>query len=400
MTGLMKTKKLLLAVLAIGAAAYLGGGGTFASFSAETSNNGSSVSSGTLTMSNKVNAATACMSTDINSTQNNVNPNCNALFALTNVAPGIAAGSAKLTIQNTGSIDATKLFSVSASYVNASLTTALPNGVSSGTTLAVSPLEGAVGIGDTIRVIYGPNSQDFVTTAASAAGTSSITVTAQTANALNFNPTAGDPLCHKLLFYVQETGTGTNYCWYGVSVTTAMCAIPFSANLNAGLSTGGPISSIVVASLNGNIAAGDTLTIAEGSFSQTVVVATGNNYFASPGSTPVPTTITVNSFTPNHNYTTAAVVTDATTLVTLKPLTATNISNFDTSHGPVSGPIPLYPVTSNGVADPNSPIVLARNGNPGYQRTFQVGVYLPDPGNQNFLQGLQSTFGLTFHLDQ
>src|SRR5665213_3849400 len=119
MTRVVKTKKLLLAVLAIGAAAYLGGGGTFASFSAEASNNGSSVSSGTLTMSNKVNSATACMSTDVNSTQNNVNPNCNALFALTNVAPGIAAGSAKLTIQNTGSIDASKLFSVAASYVNA-----------------------------------------------------------------------------------------------------------------------------------------------------------------------------------------------------------------------------------------------------------------------------------------
>ena len=37
-----------------------------------------------------------------------------------------------------------------------------------------------------------------------------------------------------------------------------------------------------------------------------------------------------------------------------------------------------------------------------YTRTFQVGVYFPAPAgtNQNALQGLASTFGLTWHVDQ
>jgi hypothetical protein len=35
-------------------------------------------------------------------------------------------------------------------------------------------------------------------------------------------------------------------------------------------------------------------------------------------------------------------------------------------------------------------------------RTFQVGLFFPAPSgaNQNTLQGLASTFGLTWHMDQ
>jgi hypothetical protein len=37
-----------------------------------------------------------------------------------------------------------------------------------------------------------------------------------------------------------------------------------------------------------------------------------------------------------------------------------------------------------------------------YSRTFYVGLYLPVPAGtpQNQLQGLSSTFGLTWHIDQ
>ena len=106
---LRELKGLLLFVMAIGVAVYFGGGATFASFSAETTNVGSSAASGTLTMSDQVNAGTACLSAN-GASQNNVNAACAAALALTNVAPGVYGGTAQITVQNTGSIDASKFY--------------------------------------------------------------------------------------------------------------------------------------------------------------------------------------------------------------------------------------------------------------------------------------------------
>src|SRR5579885_1285899 len=93
-----QAKKILLAVMAVGAAAtFLGYDGTFATFSAETSNTGSSLSSGTLTMSDQVNSGTVCLSAN-GATQNNVNPSCSAVLSLTNVAPGVYGGVAQVTV--------------------------------------------------------------------------------------------------------------------------------------------------------------------------------------------------------------------------------------------------------------------------------------------------------------
>src|SRR5471030_337651 len=94
-------KQCLLGLMLLGAVTYFGGGGTFASFSAETSNAGSSISSGTLTMSDQVNTGGLCLTTNATSA-NNVNPACAAALTLPNVAPGTPAGTAKISIQNTG----------------------------------------------------------------------------------------------------------------------------------------------------------------------------------------------------------------------------------------------------------------------------------------------------------
>ena len=144
-------KGLLLFFMLIGAAAYFGGGTTLASFSAETTNPGSAVSSGTLTMSDQVNTGTACLSAG-GTPQNNVNPACAAVLALTNVAPGVYGGVAQVTVQNTGSIDASKLY-FWAPPVNATLNGALTSG-NAVTTLTVTPLEGTVTSGDAI--VYVP----------------------------------------------------------------------------------------------------------------------------------------------------------------------------------------------------------------------------------------------------
>ncbi len=64
------------------------------------------------------------------------------------------------------------------------LTTALTNGVSSGTSLAVAALPAAIPSGSTIQVGFGTNqTQVFITTALALQGATSISVTAQNANA-------------------------------------------------------------------------------------------------------------------------------------------------------------------------------------------------------------------------
>jgi hypothetical protein len=47
-------------------------------------------------------------------------------------------------------------------------------------------------------------------------------------------------------------------------------------------------------------------------------------------------------------------------------------------------------------------VQLNHFGSGTYSRTFKVGVYVPAPAgiNQNPLQGLQSSFGITWHIDQ
>jgi hypothetical protein len=88
------------------------------------------------------------------------------------------------------------------------------------------------------------------------------------------------------------------------------------------------------------------------------------------------------------------------TLATLNSSNAaTTIGAFGTNHNALTGKIDLAPVTSNGVlATSGTP--LAATGEAG-ARTFEIALYLPKlTSNQNALQGLQSTFGLTWHIDQ
>jgi len=79
-------------MMAIGAAAYFGFSGTFANFQAETANNGSTISSGTLTMNNQVNTNGACFSYT-SASADNVNAGCDAPFATKR--PGTAKTSAR-----------------------------------------------------------------------------------------------------------------------------------------------------------------------------------------------------------------------------------------------------------------------------------------------------------------
>ncbi|MCU1430829.1 MAG: hypothetical protein JWL83_4829, partial [Actinomycetia bacterium] len=369
-------KGLLLFFMAIGAAAYFGGSGTFASFSAETTNTGGAVSSGTLTMSDQVNTGSACLTANA-VTQNNVNGACGAVLALTNVAPGAFGGIAQVAIQNTGSLDASKFY-FWAPPVNATLSAGLSLGVAP-PSLAVTPLEGTVASGDAIVVSYGTHTQTFAASAAASGGSTAISVASQAADFsypagtivtdtssntgsnntdcydkttttpgtpsatkgsdLNFNPIAGNPFCNTALIYVQETTGNRNYCWLGKGTgsATGMCVAPISVNLTSALTMTGPILSLPVAGLNGNVSSGDSIVVTSGSNTQTFT-ASASAYIGA-------TAIAVNSLTPNFAYPTTSVVTDASTLASLNADTTDTIRNFDTAHNTI-GKIQLFPVTA------------------------------------------------------
>ncbi len=454
---LRNAKRALLALMLIGGAAYLGLSGTFANFQAETSNNGDSISSGTLTMNNQVNTNTACLSANAPSADN-INSRCDSAFSITNVSPGTFASTnvAKIVVTNTGSIDGSKLY-LYASQPNGKLATQITSG-NAVTTISLTSsnptgFEGSVATSDSIVVSYAGHSQTFTASApatggaTSNGGATSISVTSQTASytfpvgstvtdtsgnttasntdcydaqtttggtpgstygtQLNFNPLTGNPFCGSVLMWVQEvTGGGQTYCWFGkgstwssgssyTEDTNGLCVAPIY-DTTTGIS--GTITSIPLASpLNGNVHAGDTITVTQGTNTQNFTAsATTETYGA--------TSISVNSTAVGTAFTSGAVVTDPTAQTSLNSNASTdNVSAFDTAHHLAAGKLELFPVTTNGHTDTTSGAAELTHYNTGtYTRTFYVGLYLPAPGgsNQNALQGLASTFGLTWHMDQ
>lgn len=101
-------KKILVSMTVVGAVSCFTITGTFAVLNSETRNARGTISSGTLTFSNKVNTNTACYSYGAGSTAN-ANPNCDALFQNTTLMyPGTAA-TQRVTITNDGSLGSTTL---------------------------------------------------------------------------------------------------------------------------------------------------------------------------------------------------------------------------------------------------------------------------------------------------
>jgi hypothetical protein len=447
---LNRTKKSLAVLMLVGALSYFVLGGTFANFQAETSNNGSSVSSGTLTMNNQLNSATACLSANAASADN-INTGCDAAFAVTNVGPGTIdpTQTAKIVVTNSGSIDASKLYLL-ASQPSGKLQTQLTSGATGVTSIALTTtnpvgFEGSIATSDSIVVSYGGKSQTFTASAPVSGGATSIpissatigantfpagstvtdtnsnttasntdcydsktatggTVGASAGTALNFNPTAGNPFCGSVLMWIQEISGANSYCWFGKGSSfstggedaNGRCVAPISVT-TSGIS--GTITSIPLTggvTLNGNVKVGDGITVTQGTHTQTFTASTAATFGA--------TSIAVNSTAVGSAFTAGAVVTNTGAMGQLNPNLATdNISAFQIAHHLLSGKIELYPVSGNGTLDTTSGAAELTHFNSGtYTRTFYVGLYLPVPtgSNQNAIQGLASTFGLTWHMDQ
>lgn len=433
------SKAVLMFLMAAGIASYFGGAGTFAGFTAETTNPNDSLASGTLTLRNNV--STNCDSS-VGESNNNVNANCNVALAFTNQEPGVYTGTATVTLSNTGSLPASKL------YLWAPFANGVINGTNGGTgstaigttitTLNLSAsghgpagLEGTIAGGDLVVVTSGSGSQTFkVGAAGAAAGSTSIPIvnnvtypnvstiaiaqyatvadqssdtTAANTNCYDtqqtvytFNPTTNNPLCSATLLYVQETTGGKNYCWYGSGhgSATGMCDAPISTHpTGLGTSANQTIAAgtYAVTAITGNIKSGDTIAFTEGANQVTCPASAA--YYLGVSSIAVGACTLVSGA--NGAFDNNATVTDTTTLATLASDTSDTISQFDINKNP-NGKIELTPVSSNGSA-PGTGTDLASGGS----RTFVVGVIIPGPAaSQNQLQGLKSTFGLTWHIDQ
>ena len=98
-------RKLLLTVAGASAALALSGGGTFASFTASTSNDANTFETGTLLLTNTV-GETTCFSTAAEAATDTNTASCAALFDVPIEKPG-DSGSATVTLANAGSVDGT-----------------------------------------------------------------------------------------------------------------------------------------------------------------------------------------------------------------------------------------------------------------------------------------------------
>ena len=148
--------------------------------------------------------------------------------------------------------------------------------------------------------------------------------------------------------------------------------------------------------LNGNVKVGDQILVTQGTNKQTFTAATAAQTYGATSIAVTPRSVVTSPFT------SGAVVTNtsAQTLARLE-LATDNVTAFQTAHHLSRGRLELFPLSNNGAIDNVSGAAELTHMNSGtYTRTFYVGVYLPVPGgsNQNAIQGLSSTFGLTWHM--
>jgi hypothetical protein len=118
-----KRKWVLTIAVAIAALAAMGSG-SYASYSAQTTNPSNKFATGALVLTNTKQGGSACLSTAGGATDNNVNNACDTLFNLTVKKPGDSA-TVNLTVQNSGSLAATifKVFSSACADSNAATET-------------------------------------------------------------------------------------------------------------------------------------------------------------------------------------------------------------------------------------------------------------------------------------
>jgi len=243
-----KTKRYLMLLVAVGLIAVAAGGsGTFATFSAETANNGNYFATGTLFLHATKQGGTACKS-ELDSGNSNIGANgCDLLFNVSQLTAG-QTQTVNLQLTNAGSINATTIkFALGSACVDEKPTIGITSGISSGvvTTIPLSTvLNQALVAGTQIDVTDGINTDTFTVATNAPSGASSITVTGTSGTTytagskVKVTATFGAAnLCSGLQFYIQEKGvswTPDEQCVFGGGALTT-CA--FGAQTVTGITT-------------------------------------------------------------------------------------------------------------------------------------------------------------------
>jgi len=105
---LSRKRKVLLSLGVVAGIGALAGTGTFATFTAQTTNPTNTFADGTLVLSNTVNTGSACLSTNAGDPSLNDNGSCDVAFDLSVRKPG-DSDTADITLQDVGSLAASAL---------------------------------------------------------------------------------------------------------------------------------------------------------------------------------------------------------------------------------------------------------------------------------------------------
>lgn len=106
----LRRKKILLSLGAVAVVGAVVGGGTYATFNAQTANPGNVWANGTLILSNKVGTGTTCLSTGTGTNADtNVNASCDALFSGATLRKPNDSATVNVAVKNEGSLNASAL---------------------------------------------------------------------------------------------------------------------------------------------------------------------------------------------------------------------------------------------------------------------------------------------------
>lgn len=106
----LRRRKILLSLGAVAVVGAVVGGGTYATFNAQTANPGNVWANGTLILSNKVGTGTTCLSTGAaTNTDTNVNASCDALFSGATLRKPNDSATVNVAVKNEGSLNAAAL---------------------------------------------------------------------------------------------------------------------------------------------------------------------------------------------------------------------------------------------------------------------------------------------------
>ncbi len=407
----MKGSRRGLYLLAAAGLLSLGiGNGTFSTFNAQTTNPGNTFTTGSLTLSNSVNDATACFSYGGSSNTTNQN-SCSALVTAggtngTYAGAPIATGTVVLT--NTGTLDpahvqlsgptsglctdqyGTQVTASFDAYSAASSTLTDPSTLPSTVTAGIGVSGPGIPPGDTVLSVSG----NTITLAAAPNATETATQTLHfSIGKINLDTGSVGTLCTDTALYVEEiaqdpssggTQTYTTNCVTGscptyATLTTAVTTSSTSSSKSLSLS--GALNTSATAPANGdeleitNASGQSAVLTVSGSTSATAITATG-------------------STTATESFPIGSAVVDLSAV----PTSGTSIEAFDQATN-TSAP------SASGTAAPldlSTPTSWSSPLPHGATRTFQVGLFLPSATGtaNNSVQDLSASFDLAWYASQ